>query len=137
MNLLLGVKEAQALFGKVHALGNAAQELSLFAEQDPGLAGDCGVEVNALEARNILGSGVLARISQRCLNGSQTLKSISIPASDLEQLQRLEGVLSVASSRIDMKIAAIDASQSQDGMAKLGTAISFATGAIGLWKSIF
>lgn len=137
MDLTLGVPEAGVLAQKAAALSQAARELSAFADQDPGLAGDCGVEVNALEARGILSGGVCERLGARCMDGIRNRRPIQISGGDLEQLERLEGVLSVASSRIGLKIAAIDAAGSQEGVAMLGSVMGFATGAVGLIRSVW
>jgi hypothetical protein len=49
----------------------------------------------------------------------------------------LEGVLALGAARIGLKVAAMQAAEGQEGMAKLGSIIGLATGAVGLIKSIW
>jgi hypothetical protein len=136
MNIPLGVQEASLLGEKAAALEMSARTLSAFAEQDPETAAECGVEVNALEARTILSGGAAARISGKCAGAARSGRPVQVDSADLEALGRLEGVLALGASRIGQKVAALDAAHSQEGMAKLGSIIGLATGAVGLWKSI-
>lgn len=137
MNIQLGAQEASLLSEKVAQLVLSARVLSSFAEQDPGMAGECGVEVNALEARTILSGGACARISGRCSEAARMGRPAQIDQVDLETLGRLEGVLALGAARIGLKIAALDAAHGQEGMARMGSIIGLATGAVGLFKSIF
>jgi hypothetical protein len=137
MNIAVNPRDAALLGQKAVDLSLSAQELAAFAVQDPGMANECGVEVNALEARTILGSGICHRLAGKCIDAVKAGRTIQVDAADLEQLSRLEGVLSLGSARISLKIAAFDAAQGQEGMAKLGSIIGLATGAIGLVKSIW
>lgn len=144
MNFTLGPQEAAMLSQKAISIGLAARELASFAEQDPGLAGECGVEINALEARNILAGGACQRLAGKCAEAARMGRQAQVDAGDIELLGRLEGVLALGSARMGLKIAAFDAMQSQEGMAKLGSiigltsgAVGLATGAVGLFKSIW
>jgi len=137
MNITLAPQEAALLGQKALDLGLSGHELAAFAAQDPGLAGECGVEVNALEARTILGSGACSRLAGKCSEAARTGRPVQVDAGDLEQLGRLEGVLALGAARINLKIAAMQAAEGQEGMAKLGSIIGLATGAVGLIKSIW
>lgn len=137
MNIAVGPKEAQLLGQKALDLGLSAHEFAAFAAQDPGLAGECGIEVNALEARTILSGGACARLAGKCSEAGKTGRPVQVDTGDIEQLSRLEGVLALGSARIGLKVAAFDAAQGQEGMAKLGSIIGLATGAVGLIKSIW
>lgn len=101
------------------------------------MAGDCGVEVNAVEARTLILSGAPSRISSRGIEASRSGRPVQVDSSDLQQLSRLEGVISLAASRIALKRAAMEAAEGQEGMNKLGSVIGIATGAIGLVRSFF
>ena len=137
MNIVLGPSEAAMLAGKAAALEGAARELCSFVDQDPGLAGECGVEINAVEARTLLMAGAPSRVASRGQLAGQSGQKLTVTTEDLEQLSRLEGVLSLAASRVALKGAALDAAEGQDGMAKLGSVIGIATGAVGLVRSFF
>lgn len=137
MDVTLTPREAAVLSEVSERAERGAWELSRFQETEPGLAGECGVEVGALEARTILGGGATGRLREAAASARRTGKPVVVRREDLDQLTRLEGVLFLADSRVGLKVAAIDAGESQEGMAKLGSIIGLATGAIGLWKSIF
>jgi hypothetical protein len=143
VDFTLSPREAAVLSEVSERAVKGAWELSRFRETDPGLAGACGIEVNALEARTILDGGAIGRLKAAAaasLSGRPTI----VRGADLDQLSRLEGVLALGASRIQVKLAEIDAAEAASaGMAgretaeKIGTLIGLATGAVGLWKSIF
>lgn len=137
MNVSVSPREAAVLSEVADRVMKGAWELSRFQETEPGLAGACGIEVSALEARTILGSGSVNRLRDAAAGATRTGRPTAVNSEDLDQFSRLEGVLALADSRIAQKVAEIDAGQSQEGAAKLGSLIGLATGAVGLWKSIF
>ncbi|HXX94254.1 MAG TPA: hypothetical protein VEN81_11520 [Planctomycetota bacterium] len=137
MNITLSPREAGALSEVSARALQGARELSRFQETDPGLAGACGVEVGALEARTILGSGAVGRLWEAGAAAYRSGRPAVVRGEDLEALSRLEGVLALGASRIGQKVAELDGAQGEDLGAKLSGLISLATGAIGLWKSIF
>lgn len=129
--------QAAFLAGHAKRLAAAASDLALFADTDPGLTAECGLEIGALEARMTLAGGATARVAAAAEHAAASMQNVRIKRDDLEALSRLEGVLALASARMATRIAAIDAEQSQMGLAQLGSIIGFATGAVGLVKSIF
>jgi hypothetical protein len=137
MNVVLGPSEAVGLAEKAAALDGAARELCQFVDSDPSLAGQCGVEVNAVEVRTLLMAGAASRIFQRGTEAGRLGKRMEVSTEDLEQLSRLEGVISLSASRIALKSAALEAADGQDGMAKLGSIIGLTTGAVGLVRSFW
>lgn len=137
MDVTLSIREAAILAEVAARAEKGAWELSRFQETEPGLAGECGIEVGALEARTILQAGSLGRLRETASQAYRAGRPAVVQQGDLDQLSRLEGVLSLADSRVGLKVATIDAGESQEGMAKLGSIIGLATGAVGLWKSIF
>jgi hypothetical protein len=137
MNVVLGPSEAVQLAEKAAALDGAARELCGFVDSDPSLAGECGVEVNAVEVRTLLMAGAPARLFRSGMEAGKSGRRMEVSTADLEQLSRLEGVISLSASRIALKSAAMDAAQGQEGMAKLGSIVGLATGAVGLVRSFF
>lgn len=137
MNVTLGSSEAVQLAEKAAALDNAARELCQFVDSDPSLAGQCGVEVNAVEVRTLLMAGAPSRIFHKGAEAGRLGKRMDVSTADLEQLSRLEGVISLAASRIALKNAALEAADGQEGLAKLGSIIGLTTGAVGLVRSFF
>lgn len=136
MNLLLDPGTAARLAEKTARLILAGRELSAFGEEDPTLAGECGVEICSLEARTILSSGAPARVASLASDAARGRRQVTISSGDLETLSRLEAVVAMGSSRIGLKLATLDASASQEPMAKLGTMIGLATGAAGFIRSL-
>jgi hypothetical protein len=129
--------QAALLAGHVHRVAMAARELAHFSETDPDIVAECGLEVSSLEARMALSGGAPARIAAAAADAAASGRNARVRSEDLDTMTRLEGVLALAGARMDTRIAAIDAEQSQMGLAKLGSLIGFATGAVGLVKSIF
>lgn len=113
----------------------AGHELARFADQEPGLASQCGIEISALEAKTLLGSGMIDRLSSMAEEAARMGSGFMARRQDLECINRLEGVVSLASSRIAQKYMAMEAADS--GSAKLGTAISVISGVVGLVRQIF
>lgn len=136
MNLLLDPRSAALLAQKTAHLIVAGRELSSFGEEDPTLAGEVGVEICSLEARTILSSGAPFRVAQLAGEAARARRQMTVSSQDLETLSRLEAVVSMGSSRINQKLAAMDASAAQEPMAKLGSLIGLATGAAGFIRSI-
>jgi hypothetical protein len=136
VNLLLDPGTAAKLAEKTAQLILAGRELSAFGEEDPTLAGECGVEICSLEARTILSSGAPARVASLAGDAARGRRQITVSSQDLETLSRLEAVVAMGSSRIGLKLATLDASASQEPMAKLGTMIGLATGAAGFIRSL-
>jgi len=135
MNLRFGPDSARELAERTFHLIGSGRELSLFGEQDPALAGECGVEICSLEARTILSAGAPYRVLSRAEEGMKSGRPIVIPMADLDQVSRLEAIVSMGSSRISHKLAAIDAEIAQRPAANLGSVVSLASGAIGLIKT--
>lgn len=134
MKLLLDPSVAAQLGEKTAHLIGAGRELSAFGEIDPELAGECGVEICSLEARTILSSGAPFRVASLAGESARTRRALSLASEDLEAVSRLEAVVAMGSSRIALKLASMDASAAQEPMAKVGTLLGVATGAIGLIK---
>lgn len=137
MNVTFTPDQAGVLGERAERLGAGAQEFARLGENDPYLAAECGVEVGSLEARQLLSGGALQRISMAARESLKTGHPAQMAGSDLDTLSRLEGVVALGSSRIGIKMAAMDAEKQQEGLAKLGSFIGLATGAVGLYKSIF
>lgn len=130
-----GPEVAAALLQKVGEIRLSGVELSSFSDREPFLAAECGVEISALEVRSILGSGAIERLVASAENARRHGTGFSVYRSDMEGVARMEGVLSLASSRIASKYMALEASDSS--VAKLGTAISVVSGIAGLFKTFF
>jgi hypothetical protein len=137
MKLTLDPAIAAQLGEKTARLIGAGQELSVFGEMDPGLAGECGVEICSLEARTILSGGAPHRVVSLAGESMRTRRAVALSSDDLEAVSRLEAVVAMGSSRIGLKLASLDAAEAQEPMARLGNLIGFATGAVGLIKSIW
>lgn len=135
VNLNFDPGTAAELAKRTAYLIGAAQELSAFGEQDPALAGECGVEICSLEARTILSGGAPFRVMVKAEESGRFRRPVAIAASDLEAVSRLEAVVSMGTSRIDLKAAALDATIAQEPTARIGNLIGLATGAIGFIKS--
>jgi hypothetical protein len=136
VNLILDPGTAARLAEKTAQLILAGRELSSFGEEDPTLAGECGVEICSLEARTILSSGAPSRVAVLAGDAARSRRQVTVSSQDLETLSRLEAVVAMGSSRIGLKLATLDASASQEPMAKLGTMIGMATGAVGFIRSL-
>lgn len=137
MNLNFSPAHASILGERAVRLAGSAAELASFGEADPELAAECGVEIGALEARSLLGSGACVRIATAAADSVQTGRPASLAAGDLEALSRLEAVVALSSSRIGLKLAAADAAAAQEPLARLTNLLGLAGGAYGLIKSIF
>jgi hypothetical protein len=137
MNVSFGPDVAGRLAEKAAYVQMAGRELSLFGETEPWLAAQCGVEIGALEARTILAGGSALRVGRLAEEAARSRAPVILASEDLEALSRLEGVLAVSSSRIGQAVALIDSREKSSGMENLGSVIGLATGAIGLYKSIF
>jgi hypothetical protein len=131
--LQFGPETAKILAMKVEHVRMAGAELASFAEREPLLASDCGVEIAALEARTILGNGSAERLAAQAAEAERTRRPYMVSRYDLEAVSRLEGVVSLASSRIAQRYMVLEAAGSNS--IKLGSAISVVSGIAGLIKS--
>jgi hypothetical protein len=136
MRLNFAPDQAARLAGRAASVARAAGELSLFGESDPDLARECGVEISALEARTILSGGAPARIAAAAGEASRWGRPAVLAAEDMDAMERLEHVVALGKSRIDLKSAALDAEASQEPLARLGGFIGLAGAAAGFLKSI-
>ncbi len=116
--------ESREVGTRLEGVVQSAHELVAFAEGDPALAAKAGVEVAALEAKMLLGDPALRNIQSKNL-GYQ----------DFEKLERLEGIVTMASYRMGDCISAMDAEESGRTVNNLGQIISVTGGAIGILKS--
>lgn len=130
-----GPEVASVLEKKVREVVLAGSELASFADREPFLASDCGVEISALEVRTILGSGIPDRVVATAFEAARLGRGFSISRYDLDGISRLENVISTASSRIAQKYMALEAAGSNTS--KLGSAISVVSGIAGLIKTFF
>lgn len=122
---------------RVHRIEMSARELVAFEEGDPDLASECAVETPALEARMILASGTCRRLAENLEKSLRQGTQAVLSGEDWGNLTRLEGVVALATNRIELKMAALDAATAQGGFSQLGSVIGLATGAVGLIRSIF
>jgi len=136
VNLTLNPGVAADLAQKTAYLIGAGRELASFGEEDPGLAGECGVEICSLEARTILATGVPNRVAALAGESARVGRPLTLATQDLEAVSRLEAVVAMGSSRIGQKLASLDASASAEPMAKLGSLIGLATGVGGFIRSL-
>lgn len=130
-----GPESAKALWLKVDQIRMAGAELSSFAEKEPFLAAQCGVELAALEARAILSNGAADRILGLANQGAQQRRPFAVLDQDMRAMGRLEGVVSLASTRIAQRYMATEAEGSSS--AKLGSVVSLVSGVVGLIKTFF
>ena len=115
----------------------SGHELAALGEADPELAGDCGVEICSLEARTILASGAPARVVAMAGEAARRGQPTSIETADMEAVSRLEQVVSLGSSRIALKLSALEAQAAQEPTVRMGSLMGLATGAVGLFKTFF
>lgn len=137
MNVSFGPDMARVLAEKARNVHMAGRELALFGEQEPWLASDCGIEIGSLEARTILSSGATARVFETADMAARAGKTAVLATGDVEALSRLEGVLSMAASKVAQKQAMLDAAESP--VAKIGQVLGLAAtaaSAIGMIKQI-
>ena len=100
---------ARRLAGKIDLLRTAAGDFASFAEREPGLASDCGVEVQALEARSILSGGAPERIARAAFLAAESGRPAAVEQADLDSVERLERVTALAAERIDQRRRALEA----------------------------
>lgn len=137
MNVSFGPDMARVLAEKARHVHMAGRELALFGEQEPWLASDVGIEIGSLEARTILASGATARVFEAADMAARAGKPAMLMAGDVEALSRLEGVLSMAASKIAQKQMMLEAAESP--VAKIGQVLGLAAtaaNAIGIFKQI-
>lgn len=128
---------AGPLAARIPGLISAANELSSFGEADPAFARECGVELGCMEARLILLGGAPSRV-EAAMNGAVRLgQPAAIEVVDWDAVNRLEKVVASGLSQMDLKKASLEAEASQEGLAKIGSFMGLATGAVGLFKSFF
>lgn len=133
--LPFGPEVAPALLRKVREVSLSGRELAAFADREPALASECGIEISALEAKTILGSGLPDRVAAVAEQASRQRTGFVLFRSDLEGINRLEGVISTASSRIAQKYMALENSGSN--VQKLGTVVNTVLGVVNVFKAIF
>lgn len=136
MNILFGPEDAARLAEAAAKVAGAAREIALFGEMDPDLAGECGVEVCALEARTILSGGAPARVLGWASESLRMRRPMTVPEADVGALRRLEEVVALGSSRIRLRLAAFEAESAQEGLARIGGILGLASSAYGLLKSV-
>lgn len=137
MNVPFGPDMAQVIAEKAGYVHMAGRELALFGEREPWLSGDCGVQIDALEARTLVMSGAPMRAQQAALEAARLGRPFLLAAADVEALSRLEAVIVTASSKIAQKQAMLEAA---DGPVNtigqvLGLA-GMAANAIGIFRQI-
>jgi hypothetical protein len=130
-------RTASLLAERAYSIQVSAAELAGLGEHDPGLAGDAGVEICALEARVLLASGAPERVRGAAQEAARVGRPAQISASDLEALSRLEAVVAMGSSRIGLRLASMDAEAAQVPAVSMGNMVGLATGAIGFIRSFF
>jgi hypothetical protein len=128
-----GPETARAVVMKVEHIRMSGVELASFDEREPSLASDCGIGLAALEARTILGSGAADRVIHQAMEAQRQRRPFLVGQQDWNSVMRLEGVVSLASSKIAERYMALEAAGSNS--AKLGTAISVVSGIAGLIKT--
>lgn len=134
MNLQFGPGQGEAVARRAEALAGAAMAVVQLDEEDPELSSACGVEVCALEARTVLGSGVLGRVAAAASEARRG-RPFVLSSEDVQALDSLARAVSRADTRIGLKRAALDAEASQEGIARFGGLLGLATGAVGFVKS--
>lgn len=136
---MFGPENARSLVEKVEGLGRAARELALFGETEPALAAECGVEVLALEAKSILSGGVPQRVAALAGRTALSGRPVEISGADLSALERLEGVLALASSRIERRRMELEAQAGPSVVDRIAPVLGgiVLDKAFGLIKSIF
>lgn len=132
-----GPDAARALAAKADQIRMSGTVLTSFSEQEPHLAFECGVEMAAFEARGLLGSGAVDRVVAQALQGERTRRPFMVSDQDMKAIVRLEGVVSLAASRIAQKYMALEAENKQSSQVQLGSVISLVTGAAALYKTFF
>lgn len=137
MNFSLSPEQAEFLSGRASRIAASAYWLGQFGETDPDLAGACGVEICSLEARTLLGSGLVQRVQAAAGEAMRLRRPVLLAGDDLEGLARLEATVALGSSRIGNKQAAMEAEAGQEGLAKFGGLLGLAGSVWGLAKSIF
>lgn len=133
--LQFGPEIARALAAKVSQVRMAGAELASFGEAEPGLSAECGVEIAALEARTILGSAAADRILSAAVHGAQLGRPFTVSEADMRAMNRLEGVLSLASNRIAQRYMALEGASSN--VSKLGSVVNVVSGIAGLVRTFF
>jgi hypothetical protein len=139
VNITFDPRSAALLGHRAQALQISGAELGALGEHDPELAGECGVEICSLEARTILSAGAPARVQAISQEAARANRPAVVSARDVDALSRLEAVVAMGSSRIALKLAAMDAAAAQEPAARLGNIVTLATsaaGAIGFLKGI-
>ncbi len=130
-----GPEVARTLATKVRQVRMSGAELAAFGEQEPGLAAECGVEIAALEARTILSGLSADRLAAAADQAAQLGRPFMVYEADVRAVSRLEGVVSLASSRIAQRYMALEGAESN--VAKLGSVVSVVSGLAGLVRTFF
>lgn len=140
MDVPFGSDAVRTLAERTRRVQMAGRELAMFGDAEPVLASQCGVELSALEARGILAGGAPERVASLAERAAAAGRPVAVAQGDWEQLLRLEGVLSMAASRIELRRKALEAETSVPSFVQtlapmLGGIV--VDRAIGLIKSIF
>lgn len=129
--------DAGRLADAVARMESGAGDLCRFAEEEPDLASQAGVEAYALEARGILAGGAPRRV---CLSAGECARmgvQARVGRADLDAVERLEGILAASASRLSHRAAALEAAERRAPLEGIGAAVGLANGALGLVRAIF
>jgi hypothetical protein len=130
-----GPEVARSLATKIRQMRMSGAELASFGEQEPALAAECGVEIAALEARTILAGAAADRILASAEQAAQANRPFLVHEADMRALTRLEGVVTLADSRIMQRYMALEGAESN--VSKIGAAINVVSGLAGLVRTFF
>jgi len=122
------VDEDILLAEHARVLGSAGRALAELGEGEPMLASDLGLEVASLEARLILGTGTLSRVSR--LGGKAG-------HGDLGRMERLETLVRMADARVAERLAMIDGQEGSKTWQSIAGAVSLAGGIVSIAKQVF
>lgn len=134
-HIRLSGAEARRLAEESAWLADAGKALSELSDDDPALAREAGVEVAALEAKILLGTGAVERVLRAAALASRSPAGAPVAQEDLGRLTRLEAVVSSARARIERRLA--EAEAKNDPGQKVMGAVSLAGGILSLAKQIF
>lgn len=108
-------------------LAGAGRALAELGEGEPFLAADLGLEVSSLEARLLLGSGMLERIGRFGVRAGPV---------DLGRLERLETLVTLADARVAERLAAIEAKDGSNTWQSIAGAVSLAGGIVSIARQV-
>lgn len=137
MNLMFDSRQAAFLASRTAEIVDKASAIAEFGETDPELAGACGAEICALEARSILSGGGPHRLYRAALSSAESGRPLQVAEADYRMLDRLGQVVRNGALRINALGSQMDEAEKPDGLATLGSIVGLATGAVGLLKELF